>query len=83
MISYAALILLTDIPNQLKESSIIPLSSGLGGTVFFLVVTISISIAIILKTRKNILSQKVDTQHFTQPPAGRYINLPTDNYNYR
>ena len=63
-------IILTDVPNQLQESFIIPLSSILGGAVMFLVITIIVSVVILIRSRKNILSQKMDTQHYTKPPAG-------------
>ena len=66
------LYLLIDVPNQLQESFIIPMSSGLGGAVIFLVVTIAISVVILIRSRKNILSQKVDTQHYIKPPAGMW-----------
>ena len=62
--------LLIGVPNQLQESFIIPLLSGLGGAVMFLVVTITVSVVILIRSRKNILSQKVDTQYYTKPPAG-------------
>ena len=55
---------------QPKESFIMPLSTGLGGVVIVFVITVAISVAILIKSRKNILSQKVDTQHYTKPPAG-------------
>jgi len=61
---------LTDIPNQLQESSILPLSTGLGGTILLFVAVLTVSVVIVLKSRKNILSQKVDTRHYTKPPAG-------------
>ena len=48
------------------------MSSGLGGAVIFLVVTIAISVVILIRSRKNILSQKVDTQHYIKPPAGMW-----------
>ena len=66
------LCLLTDIhiPTQPQESIVVPLSTGLGGTVLFFVVAITITVVILIKTRKNILSQKVNTQHYTKPPAG-------------
>lgn len=67
---YSLIAIIADVPNQLQEGFIMPLSVGLSGTVVFFVVTIAISVAILVKSRKNILSQKVNTQHFTKPPAG-------------
>ena len=64
---------LTDVvapPNRLERSFIIPLSAGLGGMAIFFVITIAVSVYILIKSRKNVLSQKVDTQHYTKPPAG-------------
>ena len=60
----------TDVSSQPQESFIMPLSTGLSGTVIFFVVTIAVSVAVLIKSRKNILSQKLDTQHYTKPPAG-------------
>ena len=59
-----------DVPTQLQESFITPVSIGLGGVVIFLMVTIAVSVFALIRSRKNILSQKVDTQHYIKPPAG-------------
>ena len=59
-----------DIQNQPQESSIVPLSAGFGGMVLVLVIIIIVLVIILCKIKKNILSQKVDTWHYTKPPAG-------------
>ena len=63
--------ILTDVTGSPEGSFIIPLSTGLGGTVIFFVIIIAVSVYILIKSRENVLlSQKVDTQHYTKPPAG-------------
>ena len=62
--------ILTDVTGFPEGSFIMPLSTGLGGTVIFFVITIAVSVYIVIKSRKNVLSQKVDTQHYIKPPAG-------------
>ena len=54
-----------------------PISAGFGGMVFALIIIIIILTIIIIKTRKNILSRKLDTRHYTKPPAGngKYLSL--------
>ena len=71
LFNFVPLYLVTEIAGtRPKESSIMPLSIGLGGAVILFVITVAVSVAILIKSRKNILSQKVDTQHYTKPPAG-------------
>ena len=63
--------ILTDVTGSPEGSFIIQLSTGLGGTVIFFVIIIAVSVYILIKSRENVLlSQKVDTQHYTKPPAG-------------
>ena len=66
---------ITDVPTQLQENFIMPLSTGLGGTVLFFLLAITISVVILIKSRKNILSQKLNTQHYTKPSAGNILIL--------
>ena len=61
---------LTGVVASLERSFIIMLSAGLGGMAIFFVITIAVSVYIQIKSRKNVLSQKVDTQHYIKPPAG-------------
>ena len=62
--------ILTDVTSSPEGSYIMLLSTGLGGTVIFFVITIVVSVYILIKSRKIVLSQKVDIQHYTKPPAG-------------
>ena len=64
---------ITDVPSQLQGNSILPLSTGLSGTLLFFVVTIVVFVSILIRSRKNILSQKVNTKHYTKPPAGNIL----------
>ena len=56
--------------HQSQEGSVMPLSVGFGGMVLLLVIIIIILSIILIKSRKNILSQKIDTRHYTKPPPG-------------
>ena len=58
------------VQNQSQEGSIIPLSAGFGGMVLILVIIIFVLSVILIKSRKSVLSQKIDTRHYTKPPAG-------------
>ena len=64
---------LTDVvtpPNQLERRFIISFSAGLGGMAIFFVIIVVVCVYALIKSKKNVLSQKVDTQHYTKPPAG-------------
>ena len=62
--------ILTDVTGFPEGSFIMPLSTGLGGAVIFFVIIVAVFVYILIKSRKNVLSQQVDTQHYTKPPAG-------------
>ena len=64
--------ILTDVTGSPEGSFIMRLSTGLGGIVIilFFVIIIAVSVCILIKSRENVLSQKVDTQQYTKPPAG-------------
>ena len=66
------LCLLTDTAD-IPQDQIVPLSTGLGVAVIVFVVAITISFVVLIKTKKKILSQKLNTQHYTKPPAGTYV----------
>ena len=46
-----------DVPIQLQESFVTPVSIGLGGAVIFLMVTIAVSVVALIRSRKNTLSK--------------------------
>ena len=61
-----------DMQHQPQAGSVMPLSVGFGfgGMVLLLVIIIIILSIILIKSRKSILSQKIDTRHYTKPPPG-------------
>ena len=71
----ADLFSLIDEQGQIQGNLVMPLSAGLGGMVLLFAGAIGVSIILLLKNRRNILAQRVDTRQYTKPPGGMAINL--------